>query len=98
MTWWLWRNVGHGNHRRTLSYGEIAVIFNTPRSSIQTAVERFTRKLQNNMDGQLLGRLLRTAISLGLGYNMTYLALVQQSLVPAREREIDGFDELDKLL
>ena len=98
MTWWLWRNVGNDDYKRTLSYGEIADIADTSRSSIQTAVERFSRKLKNDMDGHLLGRFLRTAGSLGLGYNMTYKALVQQGLVPAREREIDSFDDLDKLI
>jgi hypothetical protein len=46
----------------------------------------------------LLERLLLASIDLGLGYNMTYKALVRQGLAPAREREIDSFDELDKLI
>lgn len=98
MTWWLWHNVGHQAHKRTLSYGEIADIARTSRSSIQTSVARFGRKLKEKLDSKLLERLLRVSSSLGLGYNMTYRALVRQGLAPAREREIDSFDELDKLI
>jgi len=98
MTWWLWHNVGNREHRRTLSYGVLAHIARTPRSSIQTSVERFGRKLKEKLDGKLLERLLRASSGLGLGYNMTYNALVRQGLAPAREREIDSFDELDKLI
>ena len=98
MMWWLWRNVGHKDEKRTLSYGEIASIADTSRSSIQTAVERFSRRLEDNMDRHLLGRLLRTAGSIGLGYNLTYEALAQRWLVPPGEREIDGFDDLDNLI
>lgn len=98
MTWWLWRNVGHKEQKRTLTYGEISDISNTSRSSIQTAVERFSRRLKEEIDGKLLERLLRTAISLGLGHNLTYNTLVKQGLAPARKREIDSFDELDKLI
>ena len=98
MTWWLWRNVGQKEQKRTLSYGEIADISKNSRSSIQTSVERFTRKLKEKLDGKLLERLLHTAGSLGLGYNLTYSTLVKHGLVPARESEIDGFDELNKLI
>lgn len=98
MAWWLWHNVGHRERNKTLSYREIADIAHIQRSSIQTAVGRFDRKLRNKLDGKLLERLLRTSQSLGLGYNITYQALVERGLVPSREREIDAFDELDKLL
>jgi hypothetical protein len=98
MVWWLWRNVGHEDEKRTLSYREVADIAGNPRSSIQTAVERFDRMLENNMDRHLLGRLLRTAGSIGLGYNLTYKTLAQRGLVPTRERQIDSFDDLDKLI
>jgi len=33
-----------------------------------------------------------------LGTNQTYNALAKKGLVPGREREIDGFDDLDKLI
>ena len=98
MVWWLWRNVGHKDEKRPLSWREIADIAGTSRSSIQTAVERFNRTLKDNMDRHLLGRLLSTGGSIGLGYNLVYKALVKQGLVPAREREIDGLDDLDNLL
>ena len=98
MTWWLWHSVGHREYKRTLSYREIADIARKSRSTIQTGVERFGRKLKGKLDGKLLERLLRTSASLGLGYNMTYHALVRQDLAPAREREIDSFDELDSLI
>jgi hypothetical protein len=98
MTWWLWRNVGHLQYRRTLSYGRIAGIAHAPRSSIQTSVERFDQKLKDKLDGKMLEKLLRASNNLGLGLNMTYNTLVSQGLAPAREREIDGFDELDKLI
>jgi len=98
MTWWLWRNVGHKEEKRTLTYREIVDISDTHKSSVQTSVERFTRKLNEELGGKLLERLLHTAGSLGLGYNLTYNTLVKHGLVPAREREIDGFDELDRLI
>ena len=98
MTWWLWRSVGHREHKLTLSYGEIADITLISRSSIQTSVERFGLKLKEKLDGKLLERLLRVSSNLGLGYNMTYHALVRQGLAPPREREIDSFDELDSLI
>ncbi len=98
MTWWLWHNVGRRQYRRKLSYGQIANITQVQRSSIQSAVGRFDRKLRDKLDGKLLERLLHTYHSLGLGYNMTYQTLVRQGLAPPRERGIDSFDELDKLL
>lgn len=98
MTWWLWRNVGDKEKRRTLSWKEIADNDNTARSSVQVSVERFNRKLKENLDGKLLERLLLKAGSLGLGYNLTYNTLVKLGLVPARRRGIDSFDELDKLI
>jgi hypothetical protein len=98
MVYWLWRNVGHEDEKRTLSYGEIASIANTSRSSIQTAVERFSHRLENSMDRHSLGRLLRTAGNIGLGYNLTYKALAQRGLVPTRERKIDDLDDLDNLI
>jgi len=98
MTWWLWHNVGHQALKRTLSYNEIADIALKSRSSIQTSVARFGRKLKEKLDGKLLERLLRASSNLGLGYNMTYNILVRQGLAPAREGEIDSFDELDKLI
>ncbi len=98
MTWWIWRNVGHREHKRVLSYGEITDITMTPRSSVQTTVARFARKLKGKLDNSLLERLLLTAGNLGLGHNLTYNILVKQGLAPARERGIDGFDELDNLI
>jgi len=98
MAWWLWRNVGHREHKRILSYGEIADITMTPRSSVQTAVARFARRLKDELDNNLLERLLLTSRSLGLGYNLTYNTLVNQGLAPAREREIDDFDDITKLM
>lgn len=96
--WWLMRNIGDKEKRRALSWQEIADNGNTARSSVKVSVERFDRKLKENLDGKLLERLLLEAGSLGLGYNLTYNALVKIGLVPARERGIDSFDELDKLI
>ena len=96
--WWLWHNVGHKNQKRKLSYSDIADIAGTSRSSVQTAIKQFYRKLQNKLDQRLLGRLLRISHRYGLGYNLTYKALVQKGVVPARERDIDGFDDIDKLI
>jgi len=98
MVWWLWHNVGYEEEKRPLSWREIANIAHTSRSSIQTAVERFHRKLKNDMDRQLLGRLLRTGSGVGLGYNKIYKTLVQQGLAPPREREIDSFDDINNLI
>jgi hypothetical protein len=98
ITWWLWHNVGYRQRKRTLSYFEIAHIARKPRSSVQTSVTRFSRKLKEKMDNKLLERLMRASGNLGLGYNMTYNVLVGQGFVPARERDIDGFDQLDDLI
>jgi hypothetical protein len=98
MIWWLWHNVGHPEKRTTLTYRTIADIAGTSRSSIQTAVERFDKIIKTKMEAQLLGRLLRIAGSLGIGANQTYHALFKKRLVPARKRDIDGFDDLDKLI
>ncbi len=98
ITWWIWRNIGDKEKRRTLSWKEIADNDNTARSSVQVSVERFDQKVKENLDGKLLERLLIEAGRLGLGYNLTYNALVEMELVPARERGIDSFDELDKLI
>lgn len=98
MIWWLWHNVGHKEQKKTLSYGEIADIAGTKRSSVQTTVERFNKRLRKQLDSKLLGRLLLTGGRLGLGYNLIHNTLVKQGLAPAREREIDGFDKLDKLI
>jgi hypothetical protein len=54
--------------------------------------------MKKAMDKHLLGRILRTAGGIGLEYNAVYKALENQGLVPAREREIDGFDDIDKLI
>jgi hypothetical protein len=98
MVWWLWHNVGHKDQKRKLSYNDIAEIAGTSRSSVQTAIKRFDDKLKNNLDQYLLGQLLQISQRLGLGYNLTYRALVQKGVVPDRERDIDGFDDLDKLI
>lgn len=95
MIWWLWYNVGHKENKKTLSYGKIANIGDTSRSSIQTAIGLFNKKLRNKLDGKLLERLLMTANSVGLGNNLTYNTLADLGLVTKREREIDGFDILD---
>jgi hypothetical protein len=50
------------------------------------------------MDRRLLGRLLRTAACVGLGYNRTYKALAEQGLVPGRKSGIDSFDDIDNLI
>ena len=84
--WWLMRNIGDKEKGRALSWQEIADSGNTARSSVKVSVERFDRKLKENLDGKLLERLLLEAGSLGLGYNLTYNALVKIGLVPARER------------
>lgn len=98
MILWLWHNIGNREYKRPLSYQEIADIARKPRGSIQTAIDRFDRKLKENLDGKLLGRLLRSSRNIGLGINMTYRILAERSLAPTREREIDSFDELDKLI
>ena len=94
----LWRHVGHREHKRTLSYGEIADLAGTARSSVQASVERYNRKLKEGLDSKSLERLMLTAHGLGLGYNLVYNTLVEHKLVPKREREIDSFDQLDKLI
>ncbi|MFC2038747.1 hypothetical protein ACFLUG_03140 [Chloroflexota bacterium] len=98
MTWWLWHNVGHWERKQLLSYLEIADIIGTAKSSVQTTVLRFNVKLKDQLDGKLLGRLLRASASLGLGYNFTYKTLVEKGLAPDRGREIDSFDDLDNLI
>ena len=96
--WWLWKNVGHHRRKRKLSYGEIADTIKEPRSTVSTAVIRFDNKLKGSMDNKLLERLLLTAGYLHLGHNLTYNVLASRGLVPYRSREIDSFDQLDKLI
>ena len=98
MIWWLWYYVGRKEHKKTLSYGEIADAAGIPRSTIQTAVGRFNRKLREKLEGKLLERLLLTANSIGIGDNLTYNTLANLGLVTKREREIDGFDELNTII
>jgi hypothetical protein len=96
MTYWLWHHIGRMQTNQKLSYGQIALITKLPRSTIQSAVSKFDRKLREKLDNKLLERILRTGRDLGLGYNLIYQALVKQNLVPPRE--IDGFDSLGTLL
>jgi hypothetical protein len=98
IVWWLWHNIGYPKKKYTLSYKVIAEIAGTSKSSVQTAVERFDKKIKGAMEPHLLGQLLRIAGNLGLGTNKTYNALAKKGLVPARKRGIDGFDDLDKLI
>ena len=98
MTWWLWLNVGHGDKEQKLSYGEISGITGISRSSVQAGIEAFDKKLEKGLDRHLLERLMHTGARLGLGYNMVYKHFANKGLVPPRERPIDSFDELDKLI
>jgi len=99
MVWWLWHNIGYENIKGTLSLGRIAQKETAwSKSSVQRAINSFDKTLREKMDRQLLGRLLTTAISLGLGYNLVYRYLTDKKLVPDRDREIDGFDQIDELL
>jgi hypothetical protein len=95
---WLWRYVGSREHKRVLSYGEIANLTRKPRSSIQAMVERFHQKLEEGLDARLLGVILRTSEELGLGANLTYGVLFKLGFVPERKRGIDSFDDLYKLM
>ena len=65
MIWWLWHNVGHRDLKRKLSYNDIASITRVSRSTVQVTIEQFQRKLENKLDGHLLGQLLRTANLIG---------------------------------
>jgi hypothetical protein len=98
MMWWLWKNVGYHKRKGTISYGEIAQLTKVSRSTVSTAVKRFDNKLHNKLDNKLLERLLLTAGHLRLGHNLTYNVLASRSLVPHRAREIDSFDQLDRLI
>lgn len=99
MVWWLWHNIGYGNIKGTRSLGEIAQKEKVgSKSSVQRAINSFDKTLREKRDRHLLGRLLTTAISLGLGYNSVYRYLTDKKLVPDRDREIDDFDQLDELL
>jgi len=98
MIWWLLKNVGYHRWKRQLSFGEIAHLSKKSRSTVSTAVKRFDDKLHENLDNKLLERLLMTAGHLRLGHNLTYNVLASRGLVPHRERGIDSFDELDRLI
>jgi hypothetical protein len=99
MVWWLWYNIGHENIEGTLSLGRIAQKEKVgSKSSVQRAINSFDKTLREKMDRQLLGRLLTTAISLGLGYGSVYRYLTEKKLIPHRNREIDDFDQYDELL
>jgi hypothetical protein len=97
MTWWLWHEVGHRKGEKPLTSGQIAVITGVPSSSIKSSISRFNGRLKER-DSILLGRLLKLAISMGLGADQTYRVLNKKGLVPSRDREIDGFDDLNKLI
>ena len=95
---WLWHHVGTKERKNGLTYGEIASLVQRPRSSIQAMVERFHRKLKGKLDAKLLGDVLHTSRGLGIGANLTYGKLFKLGFVPKRKREIDSFDDLDKLI
>jgi hypothetical protein len=98
ITWWLWHSVGYPEKGITLSLGAIARMAGAPKSSIQRAVEGFDKKVRAGLTGKLLGELLQTGLKLGIDPNILYHDLEQKGLVPKREREIDGFDDLEKLI
>jgi hypothetical protein len=98
MVFWLWHFVGHSRDKKTLSYDQLETLTRLPKSSIQSSILRINKKLATKLDGILLGRVLRIAHTLGLGPNQTYRVLASKGLVMPREREIDGFDDINKLI
>ena len=99
MVWWLWHNIGYNDTKGPISLGEITMKEKVgSKSSVQRAINSFDKTLREKMDRQLLGRLLTTAISLGLGYGSVYRYLTEKKLVPHRNREIDDFAQFDELL
>jgi len=82
-----------------MSHGEIASIEGFyPRATVQTGIRNMDVKLRNELNGQLLQRLLLTGESLGLDKNKVYDYLVEVSIAPERDRPIDDFDDLGKLI
>jgi hypothetical protein len=98
MIFWLWHRVGHKDKKRPLSFQEIANVSRTPKTTIRNAISDFEKRLKKELNGLLLGQLLRMANRLGLGENLTYQFLSEHKLLPPRERGIDGFDDIDKLI
>ena len=98
MVSWLLLNVSKRNKSKKLTFGEIADFTGSRRSSVQRSISNFDNKLKSNLNGLFLGRLLRTADSLGFGLDRTYRILAKKEIVPYRKRRFDGFDDLDQLI
>lgn len=98
MVCWLWYNVGHKIQKKKLSYNEIVKFSGIARGNVRESIYRFSQRLECGLDGPSLGQLLRVASTLSLGPNQIYNVLVEKGLVPPREWEIDGFDDLDRLI
>jgi hypothetical protein len=96
--WWLWHNVGNFERGKRLSYGEIGVLEDRPRTTIRSAVKRLEKELEQSINGERLGLILSVGSAIRLDINHVYNTLAEQCLVPERETEIDGFDDLDKLI
>ena len=96
--WWLLHNLPQERDTTPLSYSDISKLLNVPRSTIQTVVKRFDDRVNKSLDNKLLARILLIGSNLGHDYNTVYNMLAERDLVPVREREIDGFDDLESLL
>ncbi len=92
MTWWLWRNVGHLDHRSPLSWGEISKLDYYSTGAVRGAISGFDTKLRRGIDGQLLRQLLETGERVGLGREMVFNYLVRERLLPPKTRMPDDFD------
>lgn len=99
MSWWLWHHIGNRERRKKLGYGEIASLEGFyHRATVQTCIRNMDIELRDELNGQLLQRLLLTGESLGLDKNKVYDYLVEEGITPERGRPIDDFDDLGNLL
>ena len=95
--WFLLNRIGqHDTGPQT--YGQISSRELKPRTTVYESIKQFEKELKQGIDANLLGLILRTGMSIGLDVNFTYNALVAQGYLSERTREIDGFDNIDKLL
>ena len=90
MTWWLWHRVGHSVYRRPLTYREIADLAPLHRSTVQSGIKTFDKKLRGEFGKEVLRNLLVTARDLGIGYRMVYNHLADEGIAPPRD--LDDFN------
>ena len=97
MKWWAWNKIGDRKGKRH-GYGEIAKLSKYTKTNIQANIGTIDRTIRRGITNDLLAQLMHVTTCIGLEPNLVYDYLVEENLVPHRERPIDGFDDLTRLL